>query len=200
MRRLRLVLFATILSPAALFAQNEIAVLASAHGGGGLTSEFAGDPELDSTAALALMVGLDRGTNRRLDFVYARQEGAIEFDDLTRPPGEARVGLDIDYLQLGGRVLFQPQTRIVPYIAMTVGIARFTTDDDSAIRPAGAIGAGVDLVLARSVALRLDGRLYGTLTGGDVSVSTGGGELVGIGSGNGFSQFAASAGVVVRLP
>lgn len=197
---LHLALLALLSIPSALFAQNEIAVLAAVNSGGGVENEFGVDPELDSSSAFALMVGLDRGANRRLDLVYARQEGALEFDDLSRPPEDTRVGLDIEYLQVGGRVLFQERTRIVPYIAMTVGAARFTAEDDSAIRAAGALGAGVDLVLARSVALRLDGRLYGTLTGGDVTVSTGGGEFVGIGSGNGFSQFAASAGVVVRLP
>jgi hypothetical protein len=182
------------------FAQSEIALSTSSWSGGDFAVSTDPDPDLDSTAALGLMVSLDRGANRRLDFLYARNEGGLLVENLTRPPDDTVIGIDIDYLQVGGRVLFQPQTRIVPYIAMTVGATRFSPEEGGdTLRASGSLGAGVDLVVARSIALRLDGRWFATLTGGDVEIACGT-ECIGIGAGNGFNQFAASAGVVVLLP
>jgi hypothetical protein len=103
-------------------------------------------------------------------------------------------------LQIGGRYIFDPDARMRPYVAATIGGTRLDVDHDVTIAPSGALGGGADLQLSRAVALRLDGRLHVTLTNAITNVQcNSSGTCASSSSGSTFTQFLASAGVVFRF-
>lgn len=185
-------------SPA--YAGTELALFAAAVGGDSLSSTFGPQAELDDSAAFGAMLSFDLQPHRRFDVLVQRQGSALLIEDFERPPGAPFAELDVDYLHLGGRVLFRRDGRLVPYIAGTLGITRFGIDGEgSAIRPSIALGGGVDARIAPRLALRLDGRWYGTAVDSETALACGADGCVGFAGGAGFNQVAVFAGVVVRL-
>lgn len=141
------------------------------------------------SVAPGLMLSQNRGRGRELDLFAAGQH--------TRG-GAASV--DILYLQIGGRYVFDPDARTRPYVAATIGGTRLDVDREETLAPSGALGAGADIQLSPRVALRLDGRVHTTLTNATTSLQcNSSGTCAGSTSGSSFSQFVASAGLVFRL-
>ena len=125
-------------------------------------------------------------------------------DALVSNQSTEAVGIDVSitYLQLGGRYFLKRGTSVSPYIALTAGAAHFAVEGDSSIWPAGTAGGGVDVRLSERVALRLDGRFYATMLNAEGEIGCRGGsslDCVASAEGGRFTQFAASAGVVMRF-
>lgn len=193
--------FVLALVPILAFGQSgEITPFASWHGGGEFETSLGRDPDLEGRDAWGLAVTLDRGRGRKLDVIFSRQEAALVVEDLFRPPDDILVGVDIEYLHVGGRYVFDPGARARPYIGGTVGLTRFSADEgDSDVRFSSAFGAGVDLALTRRVGLRLDGRWYVTFVETNAELTCAGGDCVGFGDASGFGQLALSGGVVFAI-
>lgn len=193
--------FVLALVPILVFGQSgEITPFASWHGGGEFETSLGRDPDLEGRDAWGLAVTLDRGRGRKLDVIFSRQEAALVVEDLFRPPDDILVGVDIEYLHVGGRYVFDPGARARPYIGGTIGLTRFSADEGgSDVRFSSAFGAGVDLGLTRRLALRLDGRWYVTFVDANAELTCAGGDCIGFGDASGFGQLALSAGVVVAF-
>lgn len=181
-------------------AGTELTLFAATVGGDSLSSTFGSQAELDDSAAFGAMLSFDLQPHRRFDILVQRQNSALAIEDFERPPGAPLAELDIDYLHVGGRVLFRRDERFVPYIAGTLGVTRFGIDGEgSEIRPSIALGGGVDARLTPRLTLRFDGRWYGTAVDSDTALSCGADGCIGFAGGTGFNQLALFAGVAVRF-
>ncbi|MGH9456674.1 MAG: hypothetical protein ACRD2J_03430 [Thermoanaerobaculia bacterium] len=176
----------------------EIAALAGVHGGAEFETSSGEDPELQDDTAFGLMVTLDRGRTRRLDVVYLRHDSALLVEDIFQTPDDTLVSLDIDYLHVGGRVLFRPGERAQPYLGGTVGLTRIAAEDETTIRASAAFGAGVDLWATDRIGFRLDGRWWVSFIDAGAEIFCSGG-CIAVGSANGFPQMTATAAIVFRF-
>lgn len=196
-----LLLAVLLLVPAAAFAQSgEITPFVSWLGGGDFETSLGQDPDLEGHDGWGIALTLDRGRGRKFDVIFSRQNAALVVEDLLRPPDDILVGLDIEYLHLGGRYVFHPESRVRPYLAGTIGLTRFSADEgDSDIRLSSALGAGVDLGLMKNTSIRFDGRWYVTFVDTTGELTCTGGNCIGFGDARGFDQLALSAGLVFTL-
>lgn len=112
--------------------------------------------------------------------------------------------LDIQYLQIGGTLAWPDAVHVIPYIAMTVGAARFDPDLDdldSATKFAFTIGAGVRVPITSTIGVRAEWRTYGTVLGNDSDlfcVSASGAATCNLHvKGNTFLQHSAQLGVII---
>ena len=187
-----------LLFPALAFGgSGEVTPFLAWHGGGELETSLGNRPDLEGRDAWGLTVTFDRGPGKKLDVLFSRQEAALLVEDLFRPPDNIRVSVDIEYLQVGGRYLFEPEARVRPYIGGTIGVTRFSAEEGgSDVRFSGAFGGGVDVGISDRVAFRLDGRWYVTLVDANAELTCAGGDCVGFAGGSGFGQLALSGGLV----
>ncbi|HSP33155.1 MAG TPA: hypothetical protein VLU46_02440 [Thermoanaerobaculia bacterium] len=142
-----------------------------------------------TSPAYGLMVSSERSIGRELDVVAIDQQTRTR-DDTAR--------VNVLYVQIGGRYVFDPAARLRPYIGGTVGATRADVGGAVHLSPSGALGAGADVQLAKNVALRLDGRVHVTFGGNTTLECSSEGACSGSTS-SGFSQFVASAGLAFRF-
>ena len=145
-----------------------------------------------------MFVTFDRGRGRKLDVLVSHEQTRAS----RRDPSEEPVATDvtIDYAQIGGRYIINPERRAAPYVAMTIGGTRLVIGSGSALRFSYALGAGADVRLTSATSLRLDGRFYTTLVEAGAQIGcNSGGTCTGFGIGSALTQFTASAGLAVRF-
>jgi len=149
-------------------------------------------------AAYGVTLSFNRGRGRELDLVAIDQETTASRQDPFGLPLSAKV--NVLYLQIGGRYILDPDARMRPYVAGTIGGTRLSVDSLATFAPSLALGGGAEVQLSRAIALRVDGRVHVTLANGSTNVQCdSSGTCAGTTSGSGFTQFVASAGLAFRF-
>jgi opacity protein-like surface antigen len=204
-----LVASVTLLGPAfaaADAARFELTPFVAARAGGGfdVVNETGTESSVDlgSGAGFGLDLGLYRDSQSFYELLYSTQSADID----SRDPAIDGIDLRIDYLHLGGTLLFpQENDLFVPYLSLTLGATflRPEGDFDSETKLSGSLGGGFRFPFSDNVAVNLGVRGYLTLLDSDtdlfcISDSTQAGCLV-RSSGSTFFQAEGQLGLTVRF-
>jgi len=103
------------------------------------------------------------------EVLYAHQDTELE----TQPSfvGGPTLDIDVSHFQFGGTYLFEDSSdTIVPFIALTAGLARFEPELDGVEAEnyfSWSFGGGVQLRAERRIGVRLEARVFGSLIDDD---------------------------------
>ena len=181
----------------------EITPFAAYRIGGTFEDEDTGqDYELDENGGYGITLNMLADANTQYEFTWSRQSTDL---DLTALDGfNDKVGLDVDYYQLGGTYLFDGKLSR-PYIVATLGAARYVpeaSDISTETYFAFSIGGGWKLFPTSRLGLRLEGRFYGSVLGGSSAIFCSTGQQSGClvrASGDVLWQWEMSAGASFRF-
>ncbi len=154
------------------------------------------DVDVKAAASYGLAVDVEYAPDRMVEVFYSRQ--STEIEDVS-----PSLDLDVEYFQVGG-VAEYTQEDYTPYLAGTIGAARFSPggDLDSETRFSLTIGGGVKWFLNEHWAVKAEGRAYFTVFDSDTEifcVSSGGATCLFRTSGSLIWQLEANAGVTFRF-
>ena len=103
------------------------------------------------------------------ELLYAHQSTELDTDPSF--VGAPTLDLDVSHFQFGGAYLFDDESAtLVPFIALTAGLARFEPRLDEADAEnyfSWSLGGGVHLRANRRIGVRLEARVFGTLIDDD---------------------------------
>ena len=135
--------------------------------------------ELQESNAAGLVLDIRTGPHNQLsggngqwEVLYAHQSTELE----TEPSfvGGPTLDLDVTHLQFGGAYLFDDNSEtLVPFIAMTAGLARLEPRLDEADAEdffSWSLGGGVHLRADKRIGVRLEARVFSTLIDDDSSL------------------------------
>jgi hypothetical protein len=124
--------------------------------------------DLDDHGSFALALDLRRDESSQYELFYSRQKTNLEPDS---PLGE--LGLDVEYLHIGGTLVLDEEQFLKPYLIGTLGLTRFTPEPGRVsdnTRFSVSLGAGMRVPVTDHFGLRLEARGYLTLVDTDSSV------------------------------
>jgi opacity protein-like surface antigen len=118
---------------------------------------------------LALAVTADVGTpesSQQYELFYSREETGLRLNSTVR-----LADVTLEYLHLGGTVLFDDDAKIKPYAAGGLGITRFTPSDGGSTdtKFSMSLGLGLKWPVTRRFSLRLEARGFVTVVDSDTS-------------------------------
>jgi hypothetical protein len=112
------------------------------------------------------------GSNGQWELLYAHQSTTL--DTQASFIGGPTLDLDVTHLQFGGAYLFNDSSdTLVPFIAMTAGVARLEPRLDGADSEdffSWSLGGGVHLRADKRIGVRLEARVFSTLIDDDSSL------------------------------
>lgn len=126
--------------------------------------------ELDDRGSVGLIVDLRESANTQWEVLYSRQDTAADTAGL--PGLDPATDVDVHYLQLGGTYQGDGE-RARPYLALTLGGTHFeprTAGLDGDTFWSFSVGAGLQLLPAERLGVRLEARAFGTLVESDSSL------------------------------
>lgn len=113
------------------------------------------------------------------------------------------IELDVDYLHIGGTVLYpQNEFPLVPYIVGGIGAAIFSPDRDdleSEIRLSLSLGGGLRFFPFEHIGLRAEGRVYGTFFPDNSALFCRNGNCKVYMDGDAIVQYEGLAGLIFRF-
>jgi hypothetical protein len=166
------------------------------YGGSFTELETGNDVTLDSSADFGLIVGIPWNKEHRsyLELIWSHQDADVAVTGVE--PGV--LGLDIDYLHLGGTVPFAtPNKKLETLLSGGLGATYMQADiegSSSHLFFSVSLAGGLRYHLSQRVALRFDLRGWYTITSSQGAVFCSGGCVIAV-SGSGFGQIEATAGV-----
>jgi opacity protein-like surface antigen len=151
---------------------------------------------LNDHGSFALALDLRRDEGSQYELFYSRQETNLAPDSPLGP-----LGLDVEYLHIGGTLVLDEEQLLKPYLIGTLGLTRLTPEPGRSsdnTRFSFSLGAGVRVPVTEHFGLRLEGRGYLTFVDTRSSVfcaSTSAGGFCAIrASGSTFIQYELLAG------
>jgi len=166
---------------------------------GGSVSDITGiSYDLDATMSYGAGLEFALSNEAHLGVVWSHQSTGVtrfSYDD------DGRTDLDIDYLHFSGVYIFDPESKVRPFVGASIGATRLASvgqDSSSSTQFSLGIGGGVKLMFNQHVGIRLDGRFFGTFAGnGGFAVGCGpAGCLAGFG-GDFLWQGEIAAGLII---
>jgi opacity protein-like surface antigen len=153
--------------------------------------------DLNDHGSFALALNLRADDYRQYELFYSRQETRLQPDSSL-----GGLGINVEYLQLGGTLQFDEtdQWPLKPYMVGGLGVTRFTPEPDSSdsTRFSVSLGAGLRVPVTTHFGLRLEARGFLTLVNTDSAFFCASGSSGGVcairGSGSSFVQYELLAG------
>lgn len=178
----------------------ELTPFAAYRFGGGFDDAATGaGSSLDSAASFGAVVSFRVGFGSFLELAYSRQDSAVGTPPWAGPPGT--IDVKVEYLTGGGLYEFSMDD-LRPFLALSAGVTRFSSDDaevGSDTRLALGLSGGFKYTITRNLRLRLEGRLWMTVTeSGSAALCQGGSCLLVFGA-SGFYQFEVLGGVTLAF-
>jgi len=131
------------------------------------------DPASDTSRSVDLQdasdwgvdLGIYRDRTSFYEILYSHQSAGLDSND----PSLKGVDVTIEYLQIGGTLLFDDHERYVPYLSLTVGGTKFDAGSGygSETKFSGSLGGGVRFPLGEHFAATLGLRGYLTVVNSD---------------------------------
>jgi hypothetical protein len=122
--------------------------------------------KLKDSPFFGLTLNVEQTEDAYYEFSYSRQSTELQRD----PPFD----LTVEYLHLGGLLQFsEPNDRVIPYFALTVGATRFSPEQtglDSETEFSVGVGGGLKFPITKHFGLRLEGRGYVTFLDSNANV------------------------------
>lgn len=151
---------------------------------------------LKDAGAWGIVFNFDAQDHRQYEIFYGKQSTSIK--------GATPIDLDIQFLQIGGTVMWPDNEHVIPYFLATAGAAKLTPDGtglDSTTRLAFTFGGGLKIPIVKHVGLRLEARGYATVlnSSGDIfcNSNSGTGTCAIRAHSSTLVQYSTTAGVVV---
>ena len=133
---------------------------------------------------------------RHYELIYSKQGTSID--------GAPKLDLDVEYLQIGGTVMYEDAETVIPYFGMTIGAARLSPDGaglDDETNFAFSVGGGFKVPVTDHIGVRFDARAFVSLldsSGNIFCVSDNGTGTCGIrAKSDTFVQYQAALGVII---
>ena len=170
-------------SAVALAQGNVVTLYGGARAGGDFVDQNASDATitLQSGAAGALSFDWMLADGRQAQIFYSFQHSALP-GSVAKGTGD--IGLDVSYLQVGGRIFFDGYyTTNGSYLVGGLGLTYFDPHLEglsSEVRPSGTLGLGYQWMLGKDIALRAELRGYLTLINSSGGFLCSGGCVVSI--------------------
>lgn len=156
--------------------------------------------EIQDSSSFGLIFNLRDEENTQWELLFSRQSSDARLESGTGI--QPLVAMDLETLQIGGTYQWQGDT-VRPYLAATIGGTRIGTDAESDIFLSGSIGAGLQIRPLSRLGIRLEARVFGTLTDSDTDLFCSTGPDLNICAvrieGDLLAQLEAFAGVVFRF-
>src|SRR5262245_4297868 len=134
-------------------------------GGGFDLTDPAESADLADNTTFAIALDLARDGYSQYELFYGRQETHLK-DTTSLGP----LGVNVEYLQLGGTLVLDDSRHFTPYMVGTLGLTRFSPEPpgtDATTRFSLSLGAGVRVPVNPHFALRFEGRGYFTFVDTD---------------------------------
>jgi opacity protein-like surface antigen len=154
------------------------------------------DADLDDHGSFALALNLRRDEESQYELYYSRQETHLEPDSPLGP-----LGIDVEYLHLGGTLDVNDELLLKPYVVGGLGLTRLTPEPGRVsdnTRFSVSLGAGFRVPVSQHFSVRLEARGFLTFVDTDSSVfcssSSAGGFCSIRSSGSTFIQYELLAG------
>lgn len=204
MRCAAILLAGLVLTAPAMPADGDITLLAGPVTGGSF-EDLDGDADLDidDAAGAGFALHFDAPAGGQYEVLYFRQRSDIGTSALFTAGEE--IDITVEYLQVGGNYAFGDETAWQPYVALTVGAARFDPDapgTESETFAAMTGGLGLYRAFGERVALRLEARALATWIDEDTEVfcvSAGGAVCAISAEGDTVWQWTAMVAVAFRF-
>jgi len=173
------------------------AVAFGAYRGGGTFDIEGSEENADVAEHVSLALAFDYKVDEQSAYqlFFSRQSTKVT-------AGGEQTGLLVKYFMVGGTLGIEDMSRVHPYVAGLVGLARFSLDEPGArddSRFAISVGVGMRMPLREQFDLRVEGRGYVTFLDSDSSLfcQSGGAQSGCLLRGNGstFVQFELLAGL-----
>ena len=121
---------------------------------------------LGSSSTVGVILNYQQSPGAYYELLYGKQNASVQ--------STSRFDLSVEYFHLGGHLEFaEPDDRIVPYFALTLGVTRFAPrhgDYQDLTDPSLALSGGAKFRLTKHFALRADARGFATLVDGSGKV------------------------------
>jgi len=160
--------------------------------GGGLTR----NANLDEHGSYGIALDLRRDEESQYELFYSRQESNLESNSPLGP-----LGIDVEYLHIGGTLVVDQQLPLQPYIIGTLGLTRFSPEPGSGsdnTRFSVSFGGGLRVPVSTHFNLRFEARGFLTFVDTNTaffcSSSAAGGFCSIRSSGSTFVQYELLAG------
>ena len=152
--------------------------------------------DLDDHGSFALALDLRRDEESQYELFYSRQETSLERDS---PLGA--LGLNVEYLHIGGTLDVNQEMLLKPYVVGTLGLTRLSPEPGRAsdnTRFSVSLGGGLRVPVSDHFSLRFEARGFLTFVNTNASFfcssSSAGGFCAIHGSGSTFLQYELLAG------
>jgi opacity protein-like surface antigen len=191
------ILVVAIFLPLTATATVEITPMAGYRFGGNLEDQDGVNVNLKSGATGAVAIDFDYERDTQIELFWSRQTTTLDDN-----PGFPRFDLDIDYIHLGGTILFPGEFDFIPYGAGGAGVTIFTPDQadfGSETRFSVSLGGGIKYFPVKHVGLRLEGRGYVTWFPESGALFCSDNTCTTYLEGDAMFQFEGLAGVIVRF-
>jgi opacity protein-like surface antigen len=179
----------------------ELAIYAGYRFGGSLNDVASGETweaNEGGSFAAAFGIGIDPQSQYQYQVFFSHRSGALQPSGFVTPV--SGIALGITYLHFGG-TYYLDATGGGPYLSGGIGLTNFSPSDPgfgAETRFSMSVAAGYQLALSKRVALRVEGRAYGTLINSGSSFMCSGGCVVQI-QGDTFAQGDLLFGVSTRF-
>jgi len=144
----------------------EVTPLVGYRAGGEFTSAVDGNRKLNSSASYGAILNLLQTPGAYYELTYSKQN--------TELAGSVPLQMSLEYIHFGGLLEFaDPEDRVIPYFALTVGATRFIPkrpELSAETEFSFALGGGIKIPLGARVALRAEVRGYATLLNANSSI------------------------------
>nr|WP_298726971.1 outer membrane beta-barrel protein [uncultured Steroidobacter sp.] len=156
------------------------------------------DRDLDEDNSFGIIIDAAADNWRHYELMYVKQSTMLE--------GTAPMDLDVEYLQIGGTVMYQDAQTVIPYFGMTLGAARLSPSGpglDDETKFAFSLGGGVKVPVTDHFGVRFDARAFLTSLSSSGSIFCASDEGVGTcairAKSSTFVQYQAALGVTFRF-
>ena len=124
------------------------------------------DVDLDGAAALGIVVNIAMYGGLQFEGVYSHERATFGFEPGLIGPPPSRVRVSVDHWLAGGLQEFHGD-RARPFVTGLLGLTRYAGAGDSEVRFTISAGGGVKLFPARSIGVRIEGRVFTTIVDAD---------------------------------
>ena len=159
----------------------------------------AADAESSAAWGLGLGIPFDAALRSRLELVWSHQSTDL---DAVSPDGR-RLGLDLDYLHLGGIVPYPTSSPAVDWFLSgglgVTGIRASGARGSDEVRFSASVGGGIQTRMSERIALRFEARGWFTFVDSSLALYCSGGVCLVEFESSGFWQVETSVGLVLGV-
>lgn len=155
---------------------------------------------VDDAAVRGFVINVDDRPGAAYEFLYSKQSSRLSAG--VNLPGNVLFDIDMTYIHMGGILLRQLDPHSQGFFGAAIGITHFSpglSGVSSETYPSLSVTSGLKFSFGKHLGLRLDVRAYGTSVNNNTAIFCANGACRLRFSGNMFTQFESTAGIILRF-